>query len=133
MGRFMTHVRHKGTVIANEFHILPSPCAAVIGRDLIQQLSLHIEGATMKVSALIAHNHHVLCDFLRLLSDELCMFPDYEHVITVTDDAMPSAKKLRPVPLSRGQATEKEVALMDKVGIWEKVNKSQWVHQADGV
>ncbi|GFR83578.1 RNA-directed DNA polymerase (Reverse transcriptase) domain containing protein [Elysia marginata] len=82
----------------------------------------------MKVSALNAHNHHVLSDFPRLLSDELGTFPDYEHVIAVTDDAIPSAKKLRPVPLSRRQATEKEVALMDKVGIWEKVDKSQWVH-----
>ncbi|GFO47389.1 Zf-h2c2 and rve domain containing protein [Plakobranchus ocellatus] len=67
-------------------------------------------------------------DYLRLLSNELGTFPDYQHEILLTDDAVPSAKKLRPVPLARRQKVSEEIQNMDDLGIWQATDKSSWVH-----
>ena len=55
-------------------------------------------------------------------------FPDFKHVITVDKSATPTCQRLRPVPLARRQKAADEIDTMDRLGIWEPVEKSSWVH-----
>ncbi|GFO24484.1 transposon tf2-9 polyprotein [Plakobranchus ocellatus] len=121
LGRFLTQVKNKNRRVCAEFYVLPPRCSAVIGQNLISALGLQIDGSTMEIRAVNHDSVDIAQDYRRLLSNELGTFPDYQHEILLSDDAVPSAKKLRPVPLARRQVSE-------EIQIWEAADKSSWVH-----
>ncbi|GFO20190.1 hypothetical protein PoB_004669500 [Plakobranchus ocellatus] len=82
----------------------------------------------MEIRAVTHYSVDVTQAYPRLMSNELGTFPDYQHEILLTDDAVSSAKKLRPAPLARCQKVSEEVQNMDDLGIWEATDKSSWVH-----
>ncbi|GFO12711.1 retrovirus-related pol polyprotein from transposon 17.6 [Plakobranchus ocellatus] len=128
LGRFLTQVKNKNRRVCAEFYVLPPRCSAVIGQNLISALSLQLDGSTMEIRAVTHDSVDIAQEYPRLLSNELGTFPDYQHEILLTDDAVPSAKKLRPVPLARRQKVSEEIQNMDDLGIWEATDKSSWVH-----
>ncbi|GFN73690.1 transposon tf2-9 polyprotein [Plakobranchus ocellatus] len=128
LGRFMTQVKNWNRRVCAEFYVLPPRCSAVIGKKLISALGLQIDGSTMEICAVTHDSMDIAHVYPRLLSNELGTFPDYQHEILLTDDAVPSAKKIRPVPLARRQKVSEEIQNMDDLGIWGATDKSSWVH-----
>ena len=124
-GRFTTTVRHADRSAVVELHVLPRQCQAVIGQDIIKLLGLQIDGESMTVRSV---KDSILKEFPRLMSDEIGLYPNYQHVITIDKFAKPACVRLRPVPLARREKTAKEVSNYDKLGIWEPVDKSNWCH-----
>lgn len=94
---------------------------------MIHSLSLTLDGPTMSVRAVHSSYKSMLSRFPSLTADGIGVFPDFQHVITVSDDAKPRVVKLRPVPLARRQAVEKKIEYMAQQGIWEKAEKAKWV------
>ncbi|GFO34853.1 hypothetical protein PoB_006135800 [Plakobranchus ocellatus] len=82
----------------------------------------------MEIRAITHDFVDITQEYPRLLFHELGTFPDYQHEILLTDDAVPSAEKLRPVHLARRQKVSEEVQNMDDLGIWEATDKSSWFH-----
>ncbi|MCP4491709.1 MAG: RNA-directed DNA polymerase, partial [Gammaproteobacteria bacterium] len=70
----------------------------------------------------------VLRQYPTLLSDKMGLIPGVEHTITLASEARPIAQKLRPIPLSRRDAVDKELQRMVDADIWEPVDKSDWAH-----
>lgn len=128
IGRITTNVHYKGRKVTSELHVLPPTCNAVIGQDLIHSLNLCINGTTLQVCAVRDFKQDILNRHPSLLSEEMGTFPDYEHVIDITNDAVPTAQKLRPLPLSRRDKVANEIKVMENLDIWEPVDKSTWVH-----
>ncbi len=112
-------------------YVMPDSCQPVIGKDLIHGLQLSLDGASMKVrhTATTTTDYTALLrQFPGLLSEKMGVFPGHEHTITLSPDARPVAQKLRPIPLSRRDAVEREIERMIKADIWEPVEKSDWAH-----
>ena len=124
-GRFTAVIEHHGRQHQAELHVLPDTCDACIGQDVIQLLGLQIDGAREQVRSVTTP---ILQEFPKLHDPEMGTYPDYEHVIVTEQDARPVAQKLRPVPLARRQQAADEIQSMDAAGIWEPVDRSQWVH-----
>uniref|UniRef100_A0A915JA47 Uncharacterized protein n=1 Tax=Romanomermis culicivorax TaxID=13658 RepID=A0A915JA47_ROMCU len=55
---------------------------------------------------------HITGNFRKLMTDGIGKFPDFEHCITLTNDAIPIARPVRQVPITRRAAVEKEVKQM---------------------
>ncbi|GFN92348.1 transposon ty3-i Gag-Pol polyprotein [Plakobranchus ocellatus] len=121
-------VKNKNRRVCAEFYVLPPRCSAIIGQNLISALGLQIDGATMEIRAVTRNSVDITHEYPRLLSNELGTFPDYQHDILFTDDAVPPAQKLRPVPLARRQKVYEEVQSMDDLGIWDAADKSSSIH-----
>ncbi|GFO19542.1 Pol polyprotein [Plakobranchus ocellatus] len=119
LGPFLTKVKNKNRRVCAEFYVLPPRCSAIIGQNLISALGLQIDGATREIRAVDHDSVDIIQEYPCFLSIELGTFPDYQHEILLTDDAVPSAKKLRPVPLVRRQKVSEEIQNMDDLGIWE--------------
>ncbi|GFO39820.1 hypothetical protein PoB_006632500 [Plakobranchus ocellatus] len=65
----------------------------------------------MEIRAVTHDSVDIAQEYLCLMSKELGTFPEYQHVILLTDDAVPSAKKLLAVPLARHQKVSEEVQM----------------------
>ncbi|GFO35700.1 Pol polyprotein [Plakobranchus ocellatus] len=124
LGRFLSQVNNKNRRVCAEFYVLPPRCSAIVGQNFISALGLQIDGATMEIRADTHDSVDITQEYTRLLSNELGIFPDSQHEILLTDDAVPSAKKLRPVPLARRQRVFEKIQNMDNLGIWEATDKS---------
>ncbi|GFO18487.1 hypothetical protein PoB_004499200 [Plakobranchus ocellatus] len=92
-----------GDTVQAAFYVLTPRGSATIGQNLILALGLQMNEATMKIRAVTDNSKDVVQENPCLLSNKLGTFPDYQHEIMVTDDAVTSAKKLCPVPLARSQ------------------------------
>ncbi len=119
----------------------------IIGCDLINALELGVQGSstvlgvrrdTQPESCTTSHNLAVegaqsagymplLWEFPALTLDTLGVFPDYQHWIELKPGAVPAACHPRPVPLVLHEGVEKAVCELDWNGIWEPVEKSEWV------
>ncbi len=75
------------------------------------------------------HTHLIVYKLPSLTSTKLGCFPEFKHMIMLTDDAKPTTHKMRPVPLARQDKVEKEIQDYVAQGIWEPIDKSLWQHQ----
>ena len=112
--------RAKGSI-----HIVPDHCSSVIGRGFLSPLQAVINCGQQTVSTLIQGPRD---QYPSLFQSSVGLFPGYQHRIQLTTDARPTAVKLRGVPLARRAEVEKEIARMDKEGVWEPVTQSEWIH-----
>ncbi len=102
-GTLRVSVRHKDRTCLADLVVVPDSLHAVVGRDIIQELGLVIDGATLQVcSATMTPAPAVglpnASRYPSLLSDSLGTYPDYEHVITVNEQFQPHVTKVRVVP-----------------------------------
>ena len=123
-----------------KIHVLPDHFGSVIGRDAILGLKMQLDGSTgsiAQVSAMPASSKSdtipldyskMLHKFPRLTDPEIGLVPDFAHKIELDPDAIPKVQKLRSIPLSRRDGAIKEIDLMEKQGIWSKVDRANWVH-----
>ncbi len=63
-----------------------------------------------------------------LTSKEIGTFPDGQHWIQLSADAIPVAVKTRPIPYAIREKVADAIHLLDKQGIWEPADKGDWVH-----
>ena len=129
LGQFESTLRFRDRMCTLPIFVVPDSCSAILGKNAIRSLSLTLDGPTMSVRAVQSSYKSMLSRYPNLTKEGIGVFPDFCHSITVTNDAKPRAVKLRPVPLARRDAVAKEIDFMVKQGIWEKVEKSEWVHQ----
>ncbi len=71
----------------------------------------------------------LLREFPALTLDTLGVFPDYQHRIELKPGTEPVACHPHQVPLALRDRVEKAVRELDRNGIWEPVEKSEWVLQ----
>ncbi len=57
----------------------------------------------------------------------LGVFPDYQHRIKLKPGTVPVICHPRPVPLVLHEGVENAVRELDQNGIWEPMEKSEWV------
>ena len=116
---------------------------AIAGRDLIRALELYIDGASLKVHNITATPssilstvtascslscHQLAIKFPLLFDNRQGTYPDYQHVITVSDNFRPFSTKFRPVALAKRAAITAEVQSMIDSGIWSPIDKSECTH-----
>ncbi|MCP4539682.1 MAG: hypothetical protein GY832_21300, partial [Chloroflexi bacterium] len=70
----------------------------------------------------------VISQLPNLTSEEIGTFPDGQHRIQLTADAIPVAVKTRPIPYAIREKVADAVRLLDKQGIWEPATKGDWAH-----
>ncbi len=69
----------------------------------------------------------LLREFPTLTLDRLSSYPSFQHRIELKPDAIPIACHARPVLLALRNKVEDAVRELDRQGIWEPVEKSEWV------
>ena len=111
-----------------EVYVVQNQCSSVIGRDLLGKLNVTIKCAEGQIQALKAGPVDPVRQFPKLFSKTVGTFPNYQHRIQVDPEAAPRVTRLRTIPLARRQAVMEEIRKMDRDGIWEPVQRSQWVH-----
>ena len=92
-------------------YIVKAELPAVVGRDLISALNIHIHGESLQAfkTSKASHQGEPLDPLLRknpsLIIKDLGTYPDYEHVIILRADSKPTVTKPRTV-LVLGPALE---------------------------
>uniref|UniRef100_A0A915J364 Uncharacterized protein n=1 Tax=Romanomermis culicivorax TaxID=13658 RepID=A0A915J364_ROMCU len=111
------------------------------GTNVIKALQLVIDGATQQINFVqpidstppaaavqqvqntpaASHGYlsHIARNFQKLRANGMGKFPDFEHHIMLTEDAIPVAGSVRQVPITHCAAVEKEVEQMVTDDIWE--------------
>ena len=128
-GQFESEIRYRDRTCSLAILVVSDVCSSVLGKNAIQSLALTLDGYSMKVRAVHSSYKLILSKYPNVTAPGIGTFPDFQHVITLTDNAKPRVVKLRPVPLARRDAVAKEINYMVEQGIWEKADKSSWVHQ----
>ena len=120
------------TIMIGEKHtlaqvvILPNNVKPTIGADVIHALEL----LQLKISGVYSSQSdydEMLKSFPTLLSPEIGLVPDYCHTIEMIPGSKPVSVKCRKIPLYRQDGAKEAVFEMERQGIWEKVDKAQWV------
>ena len=141
VGSFQTNVSYNGKSTVAKWFIVKQG-TTLIGKDLIQALSLTIDGKTLTCNATsmkentpapnnlqnITVRDPVAAEFPELFNDEPGLIKGYKHQIRLKEGAQPKQQKLRSVPFAvRDQLKE---ALQSQVDIdhIEPVEASEWVH-----
>ena len=114
----------------DKFRVVEDSLPSVLGRNFLNPLGIIRVAAPDETQPAL---NQIDCSnpvaaFPRLTSEELGTFPGYKHVIRVQSDIVPRAVRLRPIPLARREAAEKEVQKMDEQGVWEETTASEWAH-----
>ncbi len=132
-GWFMTKVRWRGKVHRDRMFVVPNDRDTIIGFNFLGPLGIWIncQGETVHAvhdSPRYTSPSEIRAKYPNLFAEKLGTFPGYKHEIRVKPGASPKIARLRPVPLARREAVDKEIAEMERQGIWEKVTRSEWVH-----
>ena len=116
----LTYENRKGSI---RVYVLPDNCPPIFGKDTIRVLGLQVDGVTSSVRAIgtRASTTTILSSYPDLQRLEIGRFPDFEHRIVLMEDARPTARPPRPVPVSRRAAVDNEIESIVKNGIWERV------------
>uniref|UniRef100_A0A915JX91 Uncharacterized protein n=1 Tax=Romanomermis culicivorax TaxID=13658 RepID=A0A915JX91_ROMCU len=111
------------------------------GTNTIEGLQLVIDGATQQINFVqhinsmppaaavqllqsrptASHRYpsDIAGDFPKLMVNDMGKFPDFQHGIMLTDNAIPIARPVRQMQITRCAAVEKEVEQMVIDDIWE--------------
>ncbi len=69
----------------------------------------------------------MLQEFPSLKLPRLRHYPHFQHRIQLQPDTVPVAFWMHPVPLALREKVEEEVWELDRQGVWELCEKSEWV------
>uniref|UniRef100_A0A915KMT1 Uncharacterized protein n=1 Tax=Romanomermis culicivorax TaxID=13658 RepID=A0A915KMT1_ROMCU len=145
-GQFTATIEYNGHQAKVTLLVLDTIKVDTWGTNRIEVLQLVIDGATGQINFVqyidstppaaavqlvqsrpaASHGYHsnIACDFPKLTANSIGKFPDLEHHIMLTDNAIPIAQPVRQVPIARSAAVEKEVEQMVTDDIWERVTMS---------
>ncbi len=131
LGRFKTRIRLNSRVHQDYVHIVSDNCTSVLGRNFLEPLRVTIDCGSRRISTVggdMAKTQNPLQRHPNLTRTELGTCPGEPHKIKLSEDAWPMAAKLRTVPLTRREATNDAIRAMERDKVWEKTDKSSWVH-----
>ncbi len=63
-----------------------------------------------------------------LTSNNIGTFPDFNHCIQLSPNAVPFVAKTRLIPYAIQDKVKDAVRLLDEQGIWELADKGDWAH-----
>ncbi len=131
LGAFETRVRLCGRIHQDFIHVLDGDAAPVLGRNFLTPLDVKID-CGQKTIATVTGDFKDDCTPLGrhpgLTQPDIGTCPGPPHQIKLADDVNPFAAKLRPVALARREKTNDAIKAMERDGVWEKTDKSTWVH-----
>ena len=128
MGTFATTIRFGARAHKSTFHVLQGNVRDILGNNFIPPLKVTIDGGNLSVSATSTPLSELQMKYPTLFKDDLGTFSGPPHKLHISEEATPVAVQLRPVPFSQKQAVEEEICLLDRQGVWEPVQSSQWAH-----
>ena len=111
-----TVVFNKQTVSTSFYLVDTNKTEAIMGMDLLQALGITLHPASHSVYAVAGS-----------ASPELPVIEGYVHRIKLKPDAVPTAYKLRRLPISVREEVSAELQRQLDAGIIERVDASQWV------
>uniref|UniRef100_A0A915KJQ4 Peptidase A2 domain-containing protein n=1 Tax=Romanomermis culicivorax TaxID=13658 RepID=A0A915KJQ4_ROMCU len=140
-GQFTATIEYNGHRAKVTLLVLDMIKVTIWDTDMIEALQLVIDGATRQINfvqpidlrppaaalqpvqSMPAASHQyfsdIAGDFPKLTADCMGKLPDFEHRITLTEDAVPVVGPVRQVPITRCGAVEKEVKQMVTKEIWD--------------
>ena len=124
-GSIWTKLGLGGRCAEGILHVVPDAYDTILGRNFLHALGAIIDCGAQQVKALGVGPREA---FPKLFGKTVGTFPGYLHRIQLTENAVPTVCRLRSIPLARRNGALEEVRKMDADGIWEPVNRSQWVH-----
>ena len=127
-GTIPCKVTYKNREASTTMYVVPNTYPCILGRDLIQLLELNISGLSLSVNNIVEKSNSILSEFPNLTDPSHGTYPNYEHHIALSADAVPKVTKLRSIPLTRRDAVNAEIRNMEAQGIWSPVDKSSWQH-----
>ncbi len=80
----------------------------------------------MQSDQIAASVESVIKQLLHLISGKIGTYPDGQHRIQLSADAVPVAIKTRPIPYAICEMVANAVHLLDQQGIWEPADKGDW-------
>ena len=128
IGSVSATVKFQDRLHVGVIHIVPDGFPELLGKNFLIPLKVTIQCGTASVFKATVDPNSPFAAFPGLLSDELGTFKGDSHRIQLKSDAVPRAVAVRPIPLCFREAAEKEIKLMDQLGIWEPVKQSEWAH-----
>ncbi len=157
-GRFKTNIRFEQNECPVIIYVVDNCCEPIIGRDIMEPLGLVVDfrrmalckeskfemsrEATAVSGPLDTHPKsqiksvkttddykNILWNHQKLLQTDMGTYPDYQHEIKLMPDAVPVVMWPQLIPLAQQEKVLKETDVMDKAGIWEPIDRADWVHQ----
>ena len=128
VGSLPATVEFRGRQHSDKIYIVQDGHPEILGKNYLIPLSVSIQCGTASVCKTSVDSNSLFSAFPGLVSEDLGTFKGPAHCIKLKPDAVPHAVRVRPIPLCYREAAEKEILLMDRLGIWEKVKQSEWVH-----
>ena len=141
LGTINSQISYGGRTCDGIIHVVPNTCSSVLGKNVIGPLGLTLTTHVHQLSPVspdpltpdrsptkYGSFTDALAEFPDICSSSPGLYPDFEHVITVSPDAKPVVARLRPIPLARRDAVNDEIQKMLDEGIWERVDRAPWVH-----
>ncbi len=151
-GSFNVTVLANGRECSADFLIASADITPLFGRDVINGLELSIHGSqtsplvgplltgidsscstlqTISSLSSMQDNQNTYTSLLRefptLTCDHLGSYPGFQHRILLKPGTIPIACRPRPAPLALREGVEAAVRELDRQGVWEPVEKSEWV------
>ncbi len=122
------YLLHGGWTHRATFHVVANKAGNVLGNNFLKPLKPKIDCGETRVSAMAVEQCEILNDYPEFLKEEVETYHGEPHHIGMSTQAKATTCQLRNIPIARKVAVIKEIQAMDIMGIWEPVDKSEWVH-----
>ena len=123
VGELQVIVTYRSQTKTLTLYIVPGNGPTLLGREWLQHIRLD-----WKAIASVTKDplQQLLDKHVALFDDTLGTMKDYTATLTVKDSVRPKFHRPRPVPFAVREAVCKELDRLEKLGILEKVEHSQW-------
>lgn len=144
-GQFKSKIHIYNRTHQEYIQVVPNNYNCIIGRNFLQPLDIIVDCSQYRIrdgrqlnqtqvqqlhqtSTPIDWTQMIKKQFPRFIEETIGTYPEYQHHIKVDINASPTVARCRTVPIARREAVKKEILEMERLGIWEKVNESRWIH-----
>ena len=110
--------------ISGDLYIVPNYGSAILGRRWLRKLNINIhEVNEISVESTIKN---ILQNFKDVFTPEVGKIPDFQCSLRLKPDAKPVFLKPRRIPYALQEEVEKELDSLEKEGIIQKTDHSEW-------
>ena len=129
LGEILAVVRHQNETKKLQLLVVAGDGPSLLGRDWLHHIQLdwkHIRAVVAGQSPCTPQLSSVLKSHEEVFKSDLGVISDHEAKLQVSEDAVPKFCKSRPIPFAIKDAVEQELDRLEKDGIIEKVDHSEW-------
>lgn len=129
LGCFVAQAARGGVSSNIRFYVV-SRGMALLGLDAVQQLRLHIDGASLACLQTTAGPQPLppeLSEFSFLFAGKLGLAKNVVHEVKLRPNVKPVSAKARRLPLMLREQVSAELLRLERESIIERVNASEWV------